>query len=447
MRLAHLLQPLHQLVIRHAARTPQQQALVVRGFGMVRVRGQGVRELPLRFLLHPQVEQADSLITQRIGQRGCRLGLLPRVGPACDLRVHAPKPVSHHPEVSGPVFGIPLEALPQRPRQLLRHLGDRVVFGPDIEVAVQGLGRRLPRQPRHFPSEHFQHRHGPTPDVRPTRELVPIGLLRRAIRRRHTPDAQQDAPTTVRHELHPSRRPSLGQAEVRHFGDAIRRHHHVPRLHVPVDQSLLMRVVQAPCKLDRDVQDSFESLIRAAFVKPSAVDPVPQTAAFDVFREDPRNAPQHPHVVAAHHLRVEPQPDPRKALPYEALPVLRSLEELPSRALDREILLPVPVMHSVHQPHASTRVDRLHFVAIQDHIPDLPFCRHFLGLLVASWRPTSGPSVSGSRTGRKRERGPALLAARGLAELFLVYLVSFAALGAGSHGGSHGDLRWLESEV
>ena len=71
-----------------------------------------------------------------------------------------------------------------------------------------------------------------------------------------------------------------------------------------MNQPLLMRIVQSPGKLDRDVQNSYQRLFRATFVERAVADPLGQAPAFHVLGEHARNAAQVAHVVATYDVRV-----------------------------------------------------------------------------------------------------------------------------------------------
>jgi hypothetical protein len=52
------------------------------------------------------------------------------------------------------------------------------------------------------------------------------------------------------------------------------------------------------------------------------------------------------------------------------------MKEFLSRAFDRKVHIPAPVEDPVHEPHAAALVDCLDLVKVENHIPDIPFCRH-----------------------------------------------------------------------
>ena len=133
-----------------------------------------------------------------------------------------------------------------------------------------------------------------------------------------------------------------------------------------------MGVVQAPGELDGHIQHPFERLLMSALIQLLVFDPVLQTAAFHVLGEHSRDAAQHPHIVAADDVRMQPQPDPRQALPDEVLLVNLRGKELRPRALDRHVHVPITLVDTVDQAHAAAIVDLLDLVQVQDHVADVP---------------------------------------------------------------------------
>lgn len=77
------------------------------------------------------------------------------------------------------------------------------------------------------------------------------------------------------------------------------------RVDVLMDEPLLVRVMQAPRELDRDVEDPFERLLGSALVQLLRADPVSQAAAVDELREDARDAAERADVVAADRVGMQ----------------------------------------------------------------------------------------------------------------------------------------------
>src|SRR5436309_8657774 len=112
-----------------------------------------------------------------------------------------------------------------------------------------------------------------------------------------------------------------------------------------------MRVVQTPRDLYRDVEDAGECLVVTARVQAAVADPVTQAAALDIFGEYPRHATERPHVVAAAHMRVQSEGNPRFRFTGEPFAVGVVAEQLGTRALDREVGVPGEMPDAVDDTH------------------------------------------------------------------------------------------------
>ena len=55
-----------------------------------------------------------------------------------------------------------------------------------------------------------------------------------------------------------------------------------------MDEPFLMSILKSPGKLDRNVQDPLQRLLRPTFIELSVVNPVLEAAAFNVFSKDAR---------------------------------------------------------------------------------------------------------------------------------------------------------------
>src|SRR5580692_10256532 len=120
-----------------------------------------------------------------------------------------------------------------------------------------------------------------------------------------------------------------------------------------MDQTALMRVVQTPRKLDRDVEHARQRLLRASLVEPSIPNPLLQRAAAGILRKDPRNSAQPSHIVAADDVWMQPEVNPRFAFPFKVLGAAYPAKGLRLRAFHRQIHIPSPMPHPVNPAHSA----------------------------------------------------------------------------------------------
>ena len=372
--------------------------MVVGSVQMTGVRREGLLQRLLPFPWAPQIDQRHRAVVQCIGQQLHRLRLLPHVGHAHDLCVDHAQLQRHHGHVVWPRIRVILEAAREQSSHRLGHARQPVLFRSGLAVALQHVGRRHPRQPAHTTHEHLKYAHPPGPQIRASRELLLPRLLRRAVFRRHpsvgrpkraellggrSPLESQDLGILLSRPLRLRSGPR--ETEVGDLRNPVRCHQHVARLHVLVDDALLVRVVQAPCELDGDVQDPCECLLMSSFVEPPRLDPVPQAPTFHVLREYAGDSPEGADVEAAHDVRVQAEVHPGLRLADEVLLVPLRGEVFRTRALHRELEVPGGVTDAVDESHPACRVNLLYLVQPQDDVPDIPLDRDLvLGLLVRS---------------------------------------------------------------
>jgi hypothetical protein len=144
-----------------------------------------------------------------------------------------------------------------------------------------------------------------------------------------------------------------------------------------VHQTTAVRVVEPPRGLDRDVQNPCQHLGWLTVVQAPAADPLVQAAARHVLGEHPRHAVEHPHVVAAAYVRMQSQRHPRLRLGDEPFAILAVAEQVRTRALHRQIGVPVQMPHPVHHTHPALLVHAGYLIPVVDDLTDPPHRRHY----------------------------------------------------------------------
>ena len=162
-----------------------------------------------------------------------------------------------------------------------------------------------------------------------------------------------------------------GEPEVRHLCRPVRPEKHVGGLHVPMDESLLVGVVQTPGGLDRHIED------RVGGGQAPVADGVEQAAAVRQLGEEEGEPEGTTHVVAGDDVGVQPEVDPGLRLVLEEICSARGLENGRQRCLDGEIESPAPVADAVDPSHGALAENAQDLVQPQDDLPWLPIhpCR------------------------------------------------------------------------
>ena len=133
-----------------------------------------------------------------------------------------------------------------------------------------------------------------------------------------------------------------------------------------MDQAFLglMSVMQSPCKLDRDIEQSLlYCLIRSA-VQRLILDPALQAPVFHPFRKDSRHSSDFADIKTGDNIRVQSQIDPVLTLADEVFlaPLAALCEVLRQRTLHRKVHIPSVVMHFPDTSHAALYRVRDHIV-------------------------------------------------------------------------------------
>ena len=145
-----------------------------------------------------------------------------------------------------------------------------------------------------------------------------------------------------------------------------------------MDQLFLMRIVQAPCKLNGDVQHSLERLGMPARIEPPVINPVFETAAFDVLSKDPRDTAERTYVVATDDMRMQAEVDPGFAFPGESLPLRVCLKPGGQWRFDRQVHAPATVVDAIDQPHPAAFVNVIDLIQVEDDVARMPEIRNLL---------------------------------------------------------------------
>jgi hypothetical protein len=136
-----------------------------------------------------------------------------------------------------------------------------------------------------------------------------------------------------------------------------------------VHEAALVRVVEAPRRLDGDVEDPRK---RVAVVELSRADRVLEAAAVDALGEDARDAVDGADVVAAHDVGMKAEADPRLGLADEGVLPAGLLEDVGLGALDREVDVPAAVADAVDGAHAADAEEGDDFVEAEDDVAGPP---------------------------------------------------------------------------
>jgi hypothetical protein len=146
-----------------------------------------------------------------------------------------------------------------------------------------------------------------------------------------------------------------------------------------VNDLLLVRVMQSPCRLDRHVKNPLKRLGWAASIKPSMADPFLQSAPVNELRENDRGVVNPANIVARYGVRVQSQIHPRLTFLRKQFLRLGVTDRLTQGHLRRKIQTPSAVKHTVNAPHRALREmmlrmigDRLDDISLEDHIVHSP---------------------------------------------------------------------------
>ncbi len=313
-----------------------------------------------------EVHERDRAVVERVGRARAALRLPPRVRSPGGLLPGRPQDRGHLGEVVGAVLRPLPEAAGQEVGDGLGHREPAAGGVPPGRGQDLGGGETvLPRAPA---EERLEHRQAEAPQVRPAVERLARGLLGREVGRRSAAAAldRHRVPPGPRDRRLDTRRPGAGEAEVGDLGEPVRGEHHVRRLHVAVDEALLVRVVEPPRELDGDVEDGLDG------VEAPRADGVVEAPAVHVLREDERE-PVHPaHVVTGDDVGVQAEVDPGLRLALEELGAAGGLEDRGEGGLDGEVEAPAAVTDAVHAAHAALAEDARHLVEAEDHVARLP---------------------------------------------------------------------------
>ena len=365
---AGFLQAVEKLGVRQAALDPGGEARVVGGLDVLCLGLQGAAPQRRGLGGAAEVHQRNGAVAERVRRAATASRLPSRIGASRQLLPGGPQAVDHLDEVVGTILGPLLEAPGQQIRDALGHRRPAAGGEAVSPIGVEHRGRREAVLPRAPAEERFEHREAEAPQVGPTVERAARGLLGREVGRRPAPAALD------RHRLARARAGGSldsdgagpGQPEVGDLGEPVGGEHHVGRLHVPVHEALLVRVMEPPRELDRDVENGLGGVEAPGAYR------VVQAAAVHVLREDERDRGDAADVVAGDHVRVQAEVDPRLGLALEEIGSPRSVQGGGERRLDGEVEVPAAVPHAVDAAHAALPEDALDLVEPQHHLARLP---------------------------------------------------------------------------
>src|SRR4029077_21027361 len=119
------------------------------------------------------------------------------------------------------------------------------------------------------------------------------------------------------------------------------------RPNVLMYQTLVVRVLEAPGKLNGDIQNSFERFFRATFIQSARTNPILKTAAVDELQKEPRNASQLARVMTGDDVRKQSQSDPRIHGFHKVLGLFLSFKRCLAWTLYREVDIPFAMVYSI----------------------------------------------------------------------------------------------------
>ena len=320
-----------------------------------------------------QVDQGHRPVVHPVRRPAAALRLAPGVGRAGEGLPCLPQGARDLGQVPGPVVGPLPEAAGEQVAHRLGHRRNvhRGEAAPLILREDLGGGQAvLPGAPAR---EHLQDGQGEAPQVGAAGQGITAGLLGGEVGGGSAAAALDGhRVATLRPRVQDrSGAPRLalvraGEAEVGDLGGAVRGHQHVGRLHVAVDQPLLVGVVQPPRRLDGGVEDPL------GLREPPLAYGVEEAAPVRQLGEDQGLSEGLADVEAGHHVGVEPQVDPGLGLLLEELGPAGGLEHLGQGGLDREVEPPAPVAHAVDAAHAALAEHSLDLVEPQHDLAGLP---------------------------------------------------------------------------
>ena len=141
----------------------------------------------------------------------------------------------------------------------------------------------------------------------------------------------------------------------------------VGRLHVAVHQTARVREGQPVGGLEGQAQEGPPVGGVAPLCQPLLEGP----AAHEL-DEDPRRALDLAHVIAASHVRVQPEVDPGLGLALKALEGDWVREQARERRLEREVHAPLGVADAIHSAHSTLAQERVHAVDPSQDLARLP---------------------------------------------------------------------------
>ena len=353
-----------------------------------------------RLGLPPEVEERHRAVVEGVGGTLAHPRLPAQVGPFRGRLVGLTQRGRRVEEAPRALLRVLAEAAPEEVGHGSRHFGQ--AGGGREQVFLEGIGAGHPPLPRALAGEHLEDRQGPAPEVGSAGQGVPARLLGGHVGRgaaARTLDAQGlPAPGGTRGRGHRQvpQAARAREAEVRDLGHPVARDHDVGRLHVEVDEPLLVGVVKPPGELDGHVQHLVEG------GELPGPDPVVHAAAVHELREDHGQALQAAHVEAGHRVRVQAQVHPGLRLALEEVGSSLRFEEHGPRHLGREVEVPAAVTHLVDATHAALSEQAQDLVQVEKDLAHLPF-----------GEPLGGESPARAGAGGDEGGGPPHVQARG----------------------------------
>ena len=285
----------------------------------------------------------------------------------------------------------------RRPGQGGVLVGGGLVGGGLAEVVHAGgklVGGVLAR-PRLRAQVHLQHAHSPAVDVCAAGKRERCRLLRRAVSRCLSAGGRQDGGFRIEIALlqyfdsigiFPGSEDASdsGDAEITDFGFPVCGEKKVCRLHILMDQVVVVRVMEPARKLNGDIQQALLHFFRGPLIEGPVFDVPFQIAVLHPLREDGGHAANFPDVVTGNDVGMQAEIDPGIALMDEivlaGLAGFRKILRL--GALHSQIRVPAVVVHFPHASHAACESIGDHDVSVQnrgvpaDHFGGDGICRH-----------------------------------------------------------------------